>query len=200
MNPSGTRAISTITRHPWITGISAVHVMAWTVYGLDAGSKLAFPYLLWMLFAGSVVFLVDSRVRLSTEVLVLLSVAGFFHLAGGNVIIGDVFLYEYTWWGLVGYDHLIHILGLGTAGLAVWEATSQMLRAFGGKEAAVVTFLGAHAAGTVIEIGEYLGTLVIHEVRVGDYANNMQDLIANMVGALLAAWWASRSPRGIPRP
>ena len=116
MNPSGTRAISTITRHPWITGISAVHVMAWTVYGLDAGSILAFPYLLWMLFAGSVVFLVDSRVRLSTEVLVLLSVAGFFHLAGGNVIIGDVFLYEYTWWGLVGYDHLIHILGFGYGG------------------------------------------------------------------------------------
>ena len=199
MNPSGTWATSTITRHPWITGISAVHVMAWTIYGLDAGSKLALPYLLWMLAAGCLVFLVDSRVRFSTEVLVLLSVAGFFHMAGGNVVIDGDFLYEHTW-GLVGYDHFVHILGLGTAGLAVWEATSRMLRAFGGKEAAVVTFLGAHAVGTVIEVGEYLATLVMQEVRVGDYANNMQDLIANMVGALLAAWWASRSPRGIPRP
>ncbi len=199
MNPSGTWATSTITRHPWITGISAVHVMAWTIYGLDAGSKLAFPYLLWMLAAGCLVFLVDSRVRFSTEVLVLLSLSGFFHMAGGNVVIDGDFLYEQTW-GLVGYDHFVHILGLGTAGLAVWEATSRMLRAFGGKEAAVVTFLGAHAVGTVIEVGEYLATLVIQDVRVGDYANNMQDLIANMVGALLAAWWASRSPRGIPRP
>ena len=199
MNPSGTWATSTITRHPWITGISAVHVTAWTIYGLDAGSRLAFPYLLWMLSAGCLVFLVDSRVRFSTEVLMLLSLSGFFHMAGGNVVINGDFLYEQTW-GLVGYDHFIHILGLGTAGLAVWEATSRMLRAFGGKEAAVVTFLGAHAVGTVIEVGEYLATLVMHEVRVGDYANNMQDLIANMVGALLAAWWASRSPRGIPRP
>ena len=88
MNPSGTRAISTITRHPWITGISAVHVMAWTVYGLGRGLQTGFSLsAVDALPPAVVVFLVDSRVRFSTEVLVLLSVAGFFHLAGGNVVI-----------------------------------------------------------------------------------------------------------------
>ena len=54
--------------------------------------------------------------------------------------------------------------------------------------------------GPWIEIGEYLATLAVSEARVGDYANNMQDLIANLLGAVVAAWWASRGPRGIPRP
>ena len=199
MNPSAPRAANTIKRHPWIFGVSVLYIAAWTIYGLGTASRLAFPYLLWMLLAGGLVMYVDHRVRFSTEVLVMLSIAGFFHLAGGQIAIDGLSLYEQTW-GFVGYDHLLHVLGVGAAGLAVWESTSRMLRAFGGKEAALVTFLGAHAVGAFIEIGEYLATLVIGGLRVGDYTNNMRDLIANLVGALLAGWWASRAPRGIPRP
>lgn len=200
MYPSGPRITYTITRHPWIAGVTGVYVAAWTIYGLSSGARLALPYLMWVVFAAGLVVGFDSRVRFSTEVLILLSISGFAHMAGGNVVIGDVLLYESTWFGFLGYDHLLHVVGLGTGGLAVWEATTRMFRAFGGWPAAVLTFLGAHAIGTVIEIGEYLSYLIIEGVRVGDYANNMQDLIANMVGALLAAWWASRAPRGIPRP
>lgn len=189
---------TSLRRHPWIIGISAAFVAGWTVYGLVTGSGLAIPYLLWMVFAGIILVYVDGRVRFSTHVLVLLSMSGFCHLAGGNLVFDDLVLYEQSWGG-IGYDHLIHVMGLGAAGLAVWEATSWMLRARGGKEAAVVAFLGANAVGAVIEIGEYLSTVFISVARVGDYANNMQDLIANLVGALLAAWWASRGPRGIPR-
>ena len=200
MYPSGSRITYTITRHPWIAGVTGVYVAAWTVYGFGSGARLALPYLMWMLFAAGLVMAFDRRVRFSTEVLILLSISGFAHMAGGNVVIGDVLLYESTLFGFLGYDHLLHVVGLGAGGLAVWEATARMFRAFGGWPAAVLTFLGAHAVGTVIEIGEYLSYLIIEGVRVGDYANNMQDLIANMVGALLAAWWASRAPRGIPRP
>lgn len=189
---------TSLKRHPWIIGISAAYVAGWTVYGLVTGSRLAIPYLLWMVFAGVILVYMDGRVRFSTPVLALLSVSGFCHMAGGNLVFGDTFLYEQSWGG-IGYDHLVHVIGLGAAGLAVWEATSWMLRAGGGKEAALVAFLGANAMGAVIEIGEYLATLVISVARVGDYANNMQDLIANLVGALLAAGWASRGPRGIPR-
>jgi len=200
MNPSGSRVTHTITRHPWIAGVTGVYVAAWTIYGFSTGARLVIPYLLWMLFAVGLVLAFDGRVRFSTEVLVLLSISGFAHMAGGNVFINESLLYESTWFGFLGYDHFLHVLGLGTAGLAVWEATSRMFKAFGGWPAALLTFLGAHAVGTVIEIGEYLSYLIIEGVKVGDYANNMQDLIANMVGALLAAWWASRAPRGIPRP
>ena len=159
---------------------------------------MAVPYLVWVVVAAVVVMYVDGRVRFSTYVLALLSFSGFCHLAGGNLVFDDTVLYQQSW-GFLGYDHLVHVMGLGTAGLAVWEATSWMLRATSGKEAAVVAFLGANAVGAIIEIGEYLATLVVMAARVGDYANNMQDLIANLIGAVLAAWWASKGPRGIPR-
>ena len=200
MNPGGSRVTSTVTRHPWIAGVTGVYVAAWTIYGFSTGARLALPYLVWVLLAAGLVLGFDSRVRFSTEVLILLSISGFAHMAGGNIFINDVRLYEFTLFGFLGYDHLLHVVGLGTGGLAVWEATARMFRAFGGWPAAVITFLGAHAIGTAIEIGEYLSYLFIEAVKVGDYANNMQNLIANMVGALLAAWWASRAPRGIPRP
>jgi hypothetical protein len=186
-------------RHPWILGVSVTFVTGWTFYGFGTGSELALPYLLWMLVVGPLVMYVDGRVRLSTHVLVVLAIAGFGHLAGGNLEMNGVLLYEESW-NVVGYDHIVHFLGLGAAGLVVWEATAWMLRARSGKEAFVVTFLGANAVGAIIEIGEYLATLVVQVARVGDYANNMQDLIANMIGALVAAWWASKGPRGIPRP
>lgn len=199
MNRVTSRMGASVKRHPLIVGLSAFFVAAWTVYGVATGSKLAFPYLLWLFSVAVIVIYVDGRVRFSTHVLVLLAVSGFGHLAGGNLVIEDLLLYEKTW-GFIGYDHLVHVVGLGTAGLAVWEATSWMLRATSGKEAALVAFLGANAVGAFIEIGEYVVTLVVAAARVGDYANNMQDLIANLLGALLAAWWASRGPRGIPRP
>ena len=199
MNPSRTRIGTSVGRHPWIVGVSGIYVAAWTVYGLSTGSKLAFPYLVWMLSVGAIVMYVDGRVRLSTHVLVLLSVSGFGHLTGGNVVIDDLLLYEQSWRG-IGYDHVVHFLGLGAAGLAVWEATAWMLKASSGKKAALVAFLGANAVGALIEIGEYLATLAVSEARVGDYANNMQDLIANLLGAVVAAWWASCGPRSIPRP
>ena len=192
------RISTSLKRHPWIIGLSALIVAGWTLYGLVTGSKLALPYLLWMVSAGLILMYVDGRVRFSTHVLVLLCISGFCHMAGGNLVFEDLFLYEQSWGG-IGYDHLVHVIGLGTAGLAVWEATTWILHARSGKEAALVAFLGANAVGAVIEIGEYLATLVLSVASVGDYANNMQDLIANMVGGLLAAWWASRGPRGIPR-
>lgn len=199
MTPSDSRVKAAIRRHPWILGVTAAYVAGWTVYGLGAGSDLTFPYLGWMLFAGGILLYVEGRVRFSTHVLVLLSLSGFFHLAGGHLMFADVLLYEQNW-GVIGYDHLLHVVGMGSAGLAVWEATSWKLRATSGFEAALVAFLGANAVGAVIEIGQYLATLALPVARVEDYANNMQDLIANLVGAALAAWWASRGPRGIPRP
>ena len=199
MHPDRSRVGASIRRHPWIIGISAAYVTVWTVYGFSTGSELAFPYLLWMLFAGGILLYVDGRVRFSTHVLVLLAGSGFCHLAGGHLVFDGILLYEQNL-GVIGYDHLLHMVGMGTAGLAVWEATCWRLRAISGIEAALVAFLGANAVGAIIEIGEYLATLTVPAARVGDYANNMQDLIANLLGACVAAWWAGRGPRGIPRP
>ena len=172
-----------LVRHPRLAGVTVLYVAAWTFYGLVADTGQAYTYLAWMVGAVGLVMYVDGRVRFSTHVLVLLCIVGFCHMAGGNLRFGGVVLYEQTWLTYIRYDHLVHAFGLGAAGLAVWEATRRMLAAQGPKQAAVVVLLGANTIGAAIEIGEYLASLWIPGVRVGGYANNMQDLIAT--------WWAA---------
>ena len=68
--------------------MTGVYVAAWTIYGFSTGARLVVPYLMWMLFAvGRGVGVRSAGFAFSTEVLVLLSISGFAHMAGGNVVI-----------------------------------------------------------------------------------------------------------------
>ena len=172
--------------------MTALYVAVWTVYGIATDAAGVYAYLVWMVFAVGLMAYLDGLVRFSTHVLVLLCIVGFCHMAGANLEISGSILYRQVWFGFVRYDYLVHVLGLGAAGLAVWEATRRMLAADSGVRAAVVVILGANTVGALIEIGEYLASMSFSEVRVDAYVNNMQDLIANLVGSLIAAWWATR--------
>ena len=175
-----------------LAGSTALYVVTWTAYGIATDAAGVYAYLVWMVFAFGLMMYLDGRVHFSTHVLVLLCVVGFGHMAGANLEISGAILYRQIWFGLIRYDHLVHVFGLGAAGLAVWEATRLVLAADGGARAAVVVILGANTVGALIEIGEYLASVTLTEARVGAYANNMQDLIANLVGSLVAAWWVMR--------
>ena len=109
-------------------------MVAWTAYGLATGTGQVYAYLAWMVGASALVTYVDGLVRFSRHVLVMLSVVGFCHMAGGNLHFSGVILYEQDWLGFIHYDHLVHAFGLGAAGLAVWEVTRRMLSADGGCE------------------------------------------------------------------
>ncbi len=192
MSPSTAWLATAARRHPALTGVTALYVAVWTGYGIATDAAGVYAYLVWMVFAVGLMAYLDGRVRFSTHVLVLLCVVGFSHMAGANLEVSGAILYRQVWFGFIRYDHLVHVFGLGAAGLAVWEATRRMLAAGGGMRAAVVVILGGNAVGAVIEIGEYLATLIFSEIRVDAYTNNMQDLIANLLGSLVAAWWVMR--------
>ena len=175
-----------------LAGVTGLYVAVWTVYGIGTDAAGVYAYLVWMVFAFGLMMYLDGLVGFSTHVLLMLCIVGFCHMAGANLEVSGAILYRQVWFGFIHYDHLVHAFGMGAAGLAVWEATRRMLAADGGMRAAVVVVLGANTVGALIEIGEYLASLTLTEVRVGAYANNMQDLIANLVGALVAAWWVMR--------
>ncbi|MDE0138980.1 MAG: hypothetical protein OXM57_02420 [bacterium] len=192
MSPSTAWFATAARRHPVLAGVTVLYVAVWTAYGIATDAAGVYAYLVWMVFAVGLMAYLDGLVRFSTHVLVLLCIVGFCHMAGANLEISGSILYRQVWFGLVRYDHLVHVFGLGAAGLAVWEATRRMLAAGSGIRAAVVVILGANTVGALIEIGEYLASVTLGEVRLGAYANNMQDLIANLVGSLVAAWWVMR--------
>ncbi len=195
MSSEGRRFTSAFGRHPWLAVFTVFYVVGWTVYGLVMDTGQVYAYLVWLVSVSVLVVYVDDRVRFSTPVLMLLCLAGFSHMAGGNIQVDGSVLYEHSWSGFVRYDHLVHAFGLGAAGLAVWESTRRMLTAQMPKQAVVVVMLGGNAIGAAIEIGEYIATLLVPDTRVGGYTNSMQDLIANLVGSLGAAWWAVRQCR-----
>lgn len=192
MRPNRALLATAARRHPLLAGMTALYIAVWTAYGIATDAAGVYAYLVWMVFAFGLMMYVDGLVPFSTHVLVLLCAVGFCHMAGANLEVSGAILYRQVWLGFVRYDHLVHVVGLGAAGLAVWEATRRMLAADRGMRGAVVVILGANTVGALIEIGEYLATMTFSEIRVDAYTNNMQDLIANLLGSLVAAWWVMR--------
>ena len=141
MSPSGSLLATAARRHPLLAVVTALYVVLWTAYGIATDAAGVYAYLVWMVFAIGLMTYLEGLVRFSTHVLVLLCIVGFCHMAGANLDISGVILYKQVWLGFIRYDHLVHGVGLGSAGLAVWEATRRMLTADGGMRAAVVVIL-----------------------------------------------------------
>lgn len=111
--------------------------------------------------------------------LVLIEVGLLAHFAGAFVPVDGGRLYEARILGM-RFDQLVHLLN-AFAGAALLDHFLQgRLRGRG------LVLIGlVLGAGSVVEIIEYLAFLVVPDAGVGGYANNMQDLLMNLAGALL---------------
>lgn len=143
-------------------------------------------------------WLAVRRYRLPVWLLGLLQVAIVLHLAGGTIFIGGTRLYDLAllpgaplpaWFSQAArYDKLVHayFAAVGVAGFA------HMWRPFGLGEGRrpfsllIILFVVMGISATV-EVIEYMGTKQIALPEVGGYDNNLQDLLANLMGALAAA-------------
>ena len=129
-----------------------------------------------------------------------LSIWGLLHMAGGSIPVGDGVLYgvqlidiiqngEYT---ILRYDQFVHAFGFGVATLV-----AHSLLAPRWKEGSSKALLYALAAGvgmglgTINEIVEFIAVVVFPETGVGGYVNTALDLVANMIGAIIAALFLS---------
>jgi hypothetical protein len=180
-----------------MAAVVAVYIVAWSVYGVVAGSRLAAPYVVIVAGLAVAVAGADARVHFSRLVLVGLAVWGFGHLAGGLVPLdgpGDRILYNAVFlrWG--HFDNVVHAIGFGTAGIAVWEATRSWLPAEPGHPlgtALVVCLLG-QGVGAFNEVVEFAASHLLAATNVGGYENTGRDLVANLLGTAVAGWWVSR--------
>lgn len=74
------------------------------------------------------------------------------------------------------------LLGVGTIVVLRLATDSPFL----GIYPAFSVVLMACGAGALVEIVEYVGTLIVPNSNVGDYGNNVLDLVANLAGAAAA--------------
>lgn len=116
--------------------------------------------------------------------LVWIQVGILMHFSGAFVQIDGGRLYDQVLWS-VRYDKLVHFVNAFAAAwllqrLLQWHGLDgSRSRAF----RAVMVVLGVQGLGAVVEIAEYFVVLTVPRNGVGDYDNNMQDLIANLAGA-----------------
>ena len=145
--------------------------------------------------------ILHRRVGISAALLWCLSLWGLLHMAGGLVPIPssrhspDVPGVLYNFWfvdELLKYDQVVHAFGFGITTWLCWQALS--VRIAGGENEPRATpglmILCAAAGmgfGAVNEVIEFIATLCLPETNVGGYANTGWDLVANFVGATVAA-------------
>jgi hypothetical protein len=135
----------------------------------------------------------DARRRYSAPVLWGLALWGALHMAGGMIPVpGGRVLYNVWLLPFVRFDHVVHAIGFGFAGIAFWESVRHTfdLRLASG---AAIAMMGGLGFGALNEMVEFLITRMVPDTNIGEFENTGWDLVANTIGAGAAALWVRRS-------
>jgi len=185
--------------HPGLVAFVGVYYFGFLAVGL-ATDNSQIPY--YAAFMGLLLGLVaywDGRRHFSNLVLWGLAVWGALHMAGGMIpVSGGRVLYNLWLLPIVRFDHLVHAIGFGFAGIAFWESVRPSVDRTVASGAAI-TMMGGLGFGALNEMVEFLITRVVPDTNIGEFENTGWDLVANTVGAGLAALWVRRgwTPRAI---
>ena len=149
-------------------------------------------YALFLGGAALLVAILDARHPFGTATLWGLALWGLGHMIGGLVEVGGDALYEVELGAeQLRFDKFVHFMGFGFATLASYEVLrATTARAARPRSAAVTAFFIGVGLGALNETVEFLITLLPTDSNVGGFSNTGWDLVANTLGAALAAWAA----------
>jgi hypothetical protein len=178
--------------HPGLVAVVGLYYFGFLALGLATGNTQV-PY--YGAFMGVLLALVaywDSRRHFSNLVLWGLALWGALHMAGGMIPLSDDrVLYNLWLLPFVRFDHVVHAVGFGFAGMAFWESVRHTVDRTVASGAAI-TMMGGLGFGALNEMVEFLITRVVPDTNIGEFENTGWDLVANTVGAGLAALWVRR--------
>jgi len=183
--------------------VLAVAVIGFGIYGVAVDSPFVSYYVPITIVLAVIVGWIHRTARFADSTLMALTLAAIGNLAGGVLLVGDGTLYGATVIGEIRYDKVFHALATGVAGWASFEAVKRW-GIVGTGVAAFVAIMMAAGAGAFVEIIEYIGSEIFENTSVGDYGNNMLDLVANtagsVVGVMLASRVVGRGPGAVSEP
>ena len=142
----------------------------------------------------AVLIFINDKVYLPNYVLWSLTLWALMHMAGGSVHIKGILLYKLILVPLSEtipifcYDQLVHIIGFGTATVAMYYLLRPLLRPDinGWWSLSIILILAGLGAGAFNETVEFLVTLLVQETKVGGYMNTSLDLVSNFIGSIAA--------------
>jgi hypothetical protein len=172
-----------------------------TIAAVTRGNQEFIFYIVVVVLLVGAVLTVHWRVQLSQGVLWALSGWGLAHMMGGLVTVpdgwpvnGDIRVLYSLWLipGKLKYDHIVHAYGFGTTTWVCWQGLRAILRSHDALVRPTLGLMILSAAaglgfGALNEVVEFAATLIVPETNVGGYVNTGWDLVANSVGATLAA-------------
>lgn len=183
-----------------VSGVTALYISGAAVLAWIGGNTEFVFYIVVMVILSLSIYGVHRRVGLSRGLLWGISLWGFLHMAGGIVKVPDSWPTNadsvpvlYNLWlipGLLKYDQLTHIYGFGLTTWLCWQGLSAAMT--GVRPTAGLMVLCAAAGmgfGALNEIVEFIATLTLESTNVGGYENTGWDLVANLVGSVIAAIW-----------
>lgn len=178
-------------RHIFVFGNTIIYALLplWT-YGGKGGLVwwhfiLYIPALLLLAYGMHRLF---ERFQPSTTTLALLQIGLVLHFIGG-LSYADTRIYNMSI-GFIRFDKIVHFLNAFIGTLALKDILKVYLTPLRNLQIFFLTFI-VLGFGGCIEILEYIGTHFVHGIAPENlYDNNMRDLIANFLGALLGALWS----------
>jgi hypothetical protein len=174
--------------HPFLATVVATYYITFLAIGAADGSSQTPVYAAVVMALVALIAVLDGRRPFPDYVLWGLALWGAMHMAGGLVPMPEERALYNTWLlPFLRYDQLTHAIGFGFAGLAVWAYLRHDLSP--GRAGAALAWFGGVAIGGLNEMIEFLLTRVSSETNVGGFENTGWDLVANFIGATLAAWW-----------
>jgi hypothetical protein len=184
-----------------VAAFTSAYLGAAVIGAIVRGNREFLFYIVVMLVLIVAVLAVHRSVGLCMAALWGLSVWGLLHMAGGLLVVPAGWPTEaesrvlYSLWlipGRLKYDQVVHAYGFGITTWVCWQALRAAIRWRGGAASPSFGLMVLCAAaglgfGAVNEIVEFAATLLIAETNVGGYRNTGWDLVANMIGATVAA-------------
>ena len=168
---------------------------------MGAGNREFIIYISVMIVVITTIFKVHRRYPLTVPLLWSFSVWGLLHMAGGLVTIPQGWAREgphdvlYSWWIIpryLKYDQLTHAYGFGITSWLCWHIVKGALRSPDGSPVRptpgmlLLCVAAGMGFGAFNEVVEFAATRILPDTNVGDYANTGWDLVANLVGSLIA--------------
>ena len=177
-----------------IVAVTICSLLFFAIFILIKGNYEFLFYLFVVLALATTVCIAQKKVHFPPFVLWHLVVWATLHLAGGNLSFAGTRLYDAVLYPLIGepyhilrFDQLVHVYGFFAATLASYYVLKPLCK----KEhhACALFFIVIMAGlglGALNEIVEFTATLLVPHTGVGGYINNALDLVADLLGAIIA--------------
>ena len=134
----------------------------------------------------------NKKVNYSNTVLWGLVLWALLHLSGGAFFPKGTLLYSTILipisesYGIFRYDQFVHIIGFAVATLLAYDLLKPHLNKSSSIPIGIVVVMAGLGFGAINEIIEFAATVILPQTGVGGYINTSLDLVADLIGAVLA--------------